>query len=772
MTKIKKRQLVSVVAAATLLAAAGLGLPAAKPADAAQQSPPLLEISSPASGTVVNPGQTITVTVDSPANATFQTVAVIGPDPIGGAGPANSVPAQFSLTIPTTVNSLMNYSLTAVGVTPSSNQLAQSDPILIDVERPDMPTAISQVDHKTPGLIFRAIGQQLPILLLATFSDGSMIEVTRSSYVAYSSSNTSIATVNANGIVTAAGAGQATITATYTLNGQNVSLAIPVTVNSRGVSVSPNSPSDFGSENVGTSGATQQLTVTDATLGPVTISPISTTGDFSETDNCASSSPLAPQSACTIAVTFTPTVGGARTGSISIGNNFTAIPTVFPLSGTGVEPTPSPPIVSFAGAPASGAYQSTFTVSATTNASATAVITASGACTITGNTVTMTSGTGTCSLTANWAADSNYLAASATQSTAAQMISPTVSFTGAPASASYQSMFAVSATTSASTTAVITASGACTIAGNTVTMTSGTGTCNLVANWAADGNYPAASALQSATATKVTSTINWAAPPAITHGTALSRTQLNATANVAGTFAYTPAAGTVLPAGTSTLSVTFTPTASSDYTTAAASVPVTVNVVGNLTISSGQTYTFANGTITGNLVMNGGTLVLDNSAVGGNLQMSGGSLVLTMNGTVKGNLQITGGGTFSIGPGQIGGNLQIQNIPAGPAQNQICSETVTGNLQFQNNGTAVLIGSPSCPGNTVGGNLQVSNNSAAVQVEHNSVGNNLQVQNNTASTAVFSNAVNANLQCSGNSSSLITGGGNTAAQKQGQCAGF
>jgi glutamine amidotransferase PdxT len=37
---------------------------------------------------------------------------------------------------------------------------------------------------------------------------------------------------------------------------------------------------------------------------------------------------------------------------------------------------------------------------------------------------------------------------------------------------------------------------------------------------------------------------------------------------------------------------------------------------------------------------------------------------------------------------------------------------------------------------------------------------------------VFTNTVKANLQCSGNNSLLITGGGNTAMQKLGQCAGF
>ena len=74
-----------------------------------------------------------------------------------------------------------------------------------------------------------------------------------------------------------------------------------------------------------------------------------------------------------------------------------------------------------------------------------------------------------------------------------------------------------------------------------------------------------------------TPAITWAAPAAITYGTALSATQLDATSNVAGTFVYTPAAGTVLKAGSQTLSVTFTPTNTTEYTTATAIVALTVN---------------------------------------------------------------------------------------------------------------------------------------------------------------------------------------------------
>jgi hypothetical protein len=54
--------------------------------------------------------------------------------------------------------------------------------------------------------------------------------------------------------------------------------------------------------------------------------------------------------------------------------------------------------------------------------------------------------------------------------------------------------------------------------------------------------------------------ISWASPAAISYGTALSASQLNASANIAGTFTYEPALGSVLPAGTHTITATFTPT--------------------------------------------------------------------------------------------------------------------------------------------------------------------------------------------------------------------
>jgi hypothetical protein len=78
---------------------------------------------------------------------------------------------------------------------------------------------------------------------------------------------------------------------------------------------------------------------------------------------------------------------------------------------------------------------------------------------------------------------------------------------------------------------------------------------------------------------QATPVISWAAPASIAYGTALSASQLNATANVPGTFAYSPGAGAVLPGGSHPLSVTFTPSDTTDYTTASANVALEVTKI-------------------------------------------------------------------------------------------------------------------------------------------------------------------------------------------------
>jgi len=93
-----------------------------------------------------------------------------------------------------------------------------------------------------------------------------------------------------------------------------------------------------------------------------------------------------------------------------------------------------------------------------------------------------------------------------------------------------------------------------------------------------DPSQVAASGTTTITVNKATPAITWAAPAPVSVGAVLGSTQLNATASVTGTFAYSPAAGTAMnTAGVQTLSGTFTPADSADYNSATSSVSLIVN---------------------------------------------------------------------------------------------------------------------------------------------------------------------------------------------------
>jgi pectate lyase len=91
-----------------------------------------------------------------------------------------------------------------------------------------------------------------------------------------------------------------------------------------------------------------------------------------------------------------------------------------------------------------------------------------------------------------------------------------------------------------------------------------------------DTNYTG-SAADTLVVAKATPLINWSAPASIVYGTALSATQLNATTSVAGTFAYTPPAGTLLSAGAGQiLNTAFTPADAANYNAATATTTIDV----------------------------------------------------------------------------------------------------------------------------------------------------------------------------------------------------
>jgi len=406
------------------------------------------------------------------------------------------------------------------------------------------------------------------------------------------------------------------------------------------------------------------------------------------------------------------TVPGVGTPSESV--TFTPTDTTDYTTVTGsvsVTVNKATPTVTFTGAPASAIYGASFTVATTTNASTTAVITSSGACSNSGTTVTMTSGTGTCSLTATWAADSNYSGTTATQSTAAALKTPTVTFTGAPASAIYGASFTVATTTNASTTAVITSSGACSNAGTTVTMTSGTGTCSMTATWAADSNYSGTTATQSTAAALKTPTVTFTgAPASAVFGTTFP---VATTTNASTTAAITAAgacsfhdngngtAAITMSSGTGTCSMTATWAADSNYsgttatqsTVAALKTPTVTFTGAPASAVYGTSFTVAtttNASTTAAITAGGVCSVVDHGNGTGTATMTSGTGTCSLTATwaADSNYSATTA-TQSTSATKVATTIAVTSVnPASEAYGQDAPVTITAVLSWTGSGAA------------------------------------------------------------------------------------
>src|SRR6202044_3015235 len=98
------------------------------------------------------------------------------------------------------------------------------------------------------------------------------------------------------------------------------------------LSASPSSVS-FGSTAVGSTSAAQSVTVSNPGTTAASVSSVSVSGPFSQTNTCGSS--IAAGGSCTVSVKFAPTASGAASGTLSVASSAPSSPLTVALSGTG-----------------------------------------------------------------------------------------------------------------------------------------------------------------------------------------------------------------------------------------------------------------------------------------------------------------------------------------------------------------------------------------------------------------------------------------------------
>ena len=174
---------------------------------------------------------------------------------------------------------------------------------------------------------------------------------------------------------------------------------------------------------------------------------------------------------------------------------------------------------------------------------------------------------------------------------------------------------------------------------------------------------------------KATPVVTWNNPAGITYGTALSGTQLNATASVAGSFVYNPLSGTVLNAGNGqNLNVAFTPTDTVNYNTSNATVQINVTK-SPLTVRAddmSRPFGTANPTLTVSYL---GFVNNDNTnALSGSPSLNTSALISSPIGTYPITVSVAGlsAANYSFTPAN--GTLTISNFP--PSFEAMTNQTV------------------------------------------------------------------------------------------------
>jgi len=278
--------------------------------------------------------------------------------------------------------------------------------------------------------------------------------------------------------------------------------------------------------------------------------------------------------------------------------------------------------ITFAAPSSPAAYNTAFAIAPTSDSSLAVTVVATGVCSIASGTVTMTGGTGTCTLTATQAGDENFTAATdVVRTVTAAKASQIITFTAPLSPAMYYTSFTVTPTSDSMLSVSVDATGACSIAGTIVSMNSGSGTCTLTSRQPGDDNYSAAAdVVHAVAAAKADAVINvtgyTGTYDGVAHGAAgtavgvestpadlTSLLQLgNSFSNVPGgtahwTFAgngnYEPASGSVEIVLTRAASITTVTCPDHVTYNGTAQTPCSVSVTGpgNLNLSPAPTYT-------------------------------------------------------------------------------------------------------------------------------------------------------------------------------------
>jgi Abnormal spindle-like microcephaly-assoc'd, ASPM-SPD-2-Hydin/Cep192 domain 4/Beta-propeller repeat len=379
-------------------------------------SPTTLTFASQATGTT-SPAQTVTLTNTGSATLNISSITVTGTNSgdfaatnTCGSSVSAGAKCTISITFTPTVtgtrtaavtitdnndgtnNSTQTVSLTGTGTTPTPGVSLSPTSLTFSSQLVGSTSAVQTVTLSNNG------SASLSITSIAASGDFAQTNTCPASLAAGNPAPS--CTISVTFTPTAAGTRTGTVTVTDSASGSPQTVSLTGTGTSGAVvSLSPTSLT-FSSQALGTTSAAQTVTLSNTGNATLSLTSITASGDFAETNTCPASLAAGnPAPSCTISVTFKPTASGTRTGTLTITDNASGSPQTVSLTGTGT----TAPAVSFTPASLTFSGQET----GTTSAAQTVTLTNTGSATLTVSSITASGDfaeTNTCGTSVNAAA--------------------------------------------------------------------------------------------------------------------------------------------------------------------------------------------------------------------------------------------------------------------------------------------------------------------------------------------------------------------------------
>ena len=267
--------------------------------------------------------KSVTLTNSQSGSLTFSGIATSGPFGISSNTCGTSVAAGTTCTVGVTFtptasgaatgtltftdsagNSPQTVALSGTGSTSSSPVTLSASSLnlgTVAVGTPSAPVTVTLTNHQSTALSSLSVGISGPF---ATASNTCGTSVAAGGNCAVQVTFTPTATGAASG------------TLTFTDNASNSPQKVSLSGTGSAAITLSATILNFGALALGSSSASQSVTVTNTMASAVGVTSIGATGDYTTTATCGSS--IAGGGNCSVAVTFTPSAAGTRTGSLTI----------------------------------------------------------------------------------------------------------------------------------------------------------------------------------------------------------------------------------------------------------------------------------------------------------------------------------------------------------------------------------------------------------------------------------------------------------------------